>query len=159
MKSAQNKIFKGLITVALIALATMSCKEEPLNEVPNVYVYFRLNILTDAELFALRTQNNAMLITNTMVGQSSLGYDNNGIIVFNAGGGDFYAFDATCPHDLPKSVATELTSNNVATCPQCNSNYILPSLGVPSLDSPSKSALREYRATYNPNSGELVVHN
>jgi hypothetical protein len=105
---------------------------------------------------------NSMEITNHPNGNPTIGYDNNGIIVYNNGDEyeTYYAFDRTCPNDLPESVAVSLDdSKATATCPKCGSVFVLPSEGLPSSGSVSKHALKKYRTYFNPNTGELIISN
>ena len=59
--------------------------------------------------------------------------DNNGIIVYNGGDGQFYAYDRTCPHDyevnnLSIKVKIDFT---IAVCPECGTTYALSASGTP----------------------------
>ncbi len=99
-----------------------------------------------------------MVITNNTLGVLNLGYNNNGVIVYNAGG-EFYAFDRTCPYDYPVSIIVESDQSSTATCPECGSIFVLPSLGNPTVDGPATFPLKEYKTLYNPNNGDLTVFN
>lgn len=101
-----------------------------------------------------------MVILNYMVSVFTLGFDNNGVILYNAGDGEFYAFDRTCPYDMPVSIAVETDGTNVfATCPACGTEYVLSSMGNPTIDGPGSWPLREYKAFYNENTGIVSVYN
>ncbi len=144
----------------MLLLISSSCKKEEHHPIPDVYVNFMINLNTDPEFFHLRAQGTSAVITSSTIGAFNLGYDNNGIIIFNAGDGEFYAFDRTCPYDIPESIIVETDGlSGLATCPHCGSVYVFPSLGVPTLDSPAKWPLKKYNAFYNPNTGDLIVSN
>ena len=118
-----------------------------------------INVQTDAEFMRLLTPSSSMIITKHPNGEVSLGYDNNGIIIFNTGLSDepFYAFDRTCPHDIATGVALDL-DGSVARCPVCKSEFLLPSEGLPAKGSVSKYYMKKYRATYYGN-GDLHIYN
>ncbi|MGD2034929.1 MAG: hypothetical protein PVF73_07730 [Bacteroidales bacterium] len=135
------------------------CEKYKNHPIPEVYLNFSINILYDPEFIRLQAQNNSMVITNNTLGILSLGYNNNGILVYNAGG-EFYAFDRTCPYDYPESIIVESDgTSGIATCPVCGSVYVLPSRGAPSLEGPATFPLKEYNAFYNPNTGNVNVYN
>jgi hypothetical protein len=98
-----------------------------------------------------------MEITNHPNGDATIGYDNNGIIIYN-NGDMFYAFDRTCPNDLPSSVPISC-DGSLATCPVCKSVYVLPSEGLPSTGSLAKYYLKSYYTSYNKNTGVLHISN
>jgi Rieske Fe-S protein len=137
-----------------------SCTKDKENEFPNVPVNFTINLMTDPEYIMLQAQGNSQLISYYQIGYTSLGYGNNGVIVCNVGGGEFYSFDATCPYDLPEIIAVNLSeTEGVAVCPKCESRYLLAGLGMPTVKGPSEFPLHEYNTYYNPNNGELTVMN
>jgi hypothetical protein len=108
----------------LVILNFSSCKREDQHPVPDVYVNFTINLMDDPEFFQLRTQGNAVIIKSSTIGTLSLGYNNNGVLIYNNGDGEFYAFDCTCPYDLPVNVAVELSNiSGIAVCPVCASQY------------------------------------
>jgi hypothetical protein len=153
-----NLQFFYFICIILVPLSS-SCDKAQQQPIPNVYVNFTINILTDPEFISLQAQGNSKTITSTILGYQSLGYNNNGVIVYNAGSDEFYAFDCTCPYDYPNSIKVNSDGDGVATCPQCKSKYILQSSGMPTTQGPATFPLKEYKAIYNPNTGELLVYN
>jgi hypothetical protein len=155
-----SKIILFLIYTSWIVLISSSCEEERQHPVPDVYVNFVINLSSDPEFLFLRTQGASAIITSSTIGALSLGYLNNGIIIYNAGDGEFMAFDRTCPYDLPESFVVETeTYSGMATCPNCGSIFVFPSMGAPTTDSPSNWALKQYAVMYNPNTFELLVSN
>ena len=155
-----SKLHFFVVLPILIFLIWISCKPEERHPIPEVYVNFTINILSDPEFYSLRTPGNSAVITNSTLGYLSLGYSNSGVIVYNAGDGEFFAFDRTCPHDIPKIVVVQIEPAGIyAECPECGSMFVLPSMGYPSIGSPSKWPLKEYSAIYNPNTGEIYITN
>lgn len=135
------------------------CEKYAQHPIPDVYVNFTINILYDPEFIRLQAQNNAIEITNSTIGVIALGFDNNGVVVYN-GGDEFYAYDRTCPYDYPESIIVDTDpTSGLATCPVCESIYVLPSRGAPTTDGPASFPLKEYKAYYNPNTGDVSVIN
>ncbi len=156
MRSSNLLYFSIICTVFLFF--SSSCERYEQHPIPSVYVNFTINILYDPEFMRLQAQDNSMVITNNMLGILALGYNNNGVIVYNAGD-KFYAFDRTCPYDYPENVVVESNGSNMATCPVCGSVFVFPSMGAPTTDGPATFPLKEYKAYYNPNTGDLNVFN
>jgi len=155
-----SKIHFFTILFALPLIFSLSCEREQPHPIPDVYVNFTIELFDDPEFFFLQTQGSTAVIYSYTLGVLGLGYNNNGIIIYNNGDGEFYAFDCTCPHDLPDNVAVDATDQNgIATCPVCGSRYVFPSMGAPTTDSPSNWPLKEYNTFYNPNTGFLTVTN
>lgn len=143
----------------MASAALSSCDKGEEHPIPDVGVYFTINILSDPEFFDLRVSGHGMIINASSVGLGSLGYGNSGLIIFNSGGNSFLVYDRTCPHDIPNIVKVDLENSNIGKCPVCESRYVLPSYGNPANGSASRWALKEYRARYNPNTGDVFVHN
>lgn len=156
----QSKIHIFLLTFMLFVCLSSSCEKQQQHPVPSSYVNFTINLQTDSEFIRLTAPGNSMEISYQMVNTFTLGFDNNGVIVYNAGDGEFYAFDRTCPYDMPNSVAVETDGTGVlATCPVCGTEYVFPSMGTPTFDGPGTWPLREYKVYYNQNNGVLSVYN
>jgi Rieske Fe-S protein len=148
-----------LISIFLLPLSS-SCNKETNESIPDVYVSFTINIFIDPEFMSLQVQNNSIAINNNTIGAQTLGYNNNGIIVYNTGGNEFYAFDCTCPYDFPKSVkVSSIDNDGIVNCPVCHSTYLLQSSGMPTTQGPAVYPLKEYKTSYNPNSGDLYISN
>ncbi len=154
------KIVHFLLTLILLAVFSAKCDNEDRFQFPNVYLNVSINLLTDPEFISLRSAGNSQEIIYHPNGDNTIGYDNNGIIIYNSGDDRelFYAFDRTCPHDLPESVAIE-SNGSSATCPSCESVFVFPSLGQPAFGSVSKYFLKKYNTYYNPNTGVLQITN
>lgn len=141
------------IPILLLLLALTACEKENFDVVPDVYVDFSIR-LDDPEFQALNAVGNTVYITRAYDGYRSAGYDNNGILIYRASGEEFYAYDATCPHDFAVnglSVAVEIENSGdlFAVCPSCQSSYILPAYGAPTDDSESAYPLKNYRTSFN----------
>jgi hypothetical protein len=157
MYKSKIHFFTVFIPVILIF---SSCKHEDQHPVPYVYVNFTINLFDDPEFYRLRTQGYTMVIHNYTIGVLSLGYNDNGVVIYNNGDGEFFAFDCTCPYDLPINSAIDVSNQSgIATCPLCGSQFVFPSMGAPTVDSPSHWPLKEYHAYYNPNTGSLTISN
>lgn len=157
---AKSKIVHFLLTLVLLAIFSAKCDNGDRFQFPVTYINVSINILTDPEFISLMSAGISQEIIYHPNGDVSIGYDNNGIIIYNSGDDRelFYAFDRTCPHDLPESVAIE-SDGSSATCPTCGSVFVFPSLGQPSIGSPSKYFLKKYKTYYNPNTGLLQITN
>jgi hypothetical protein len=144
----------------LLIFFSSSCKREEPHPIPDVYVNFSINLFDNPEFYYLREQGSTAVIYSSTIGVLGLGYNNNGVIIYNNGDGEFFSFDCTCPYDIPSNVAVDATDQSgIATCPVCGSRYVFPSMGAPTTDSPSHWPLKEYNAFYNPNTGNLVISN
>jgi hypothetical protein len=155
-----SKIHIFLLTCVLLIGLSSSCEKQQQHPVPYAYVNFSINIQSDPEFIRLAATGNSMEISDYMVGVFTLGFDNNGVIIYNAGDNEYYVFDRTCPHDMPSSVAIESNpTTGLATCPDCGTEYVFPSMGTPTIDGPGIWPLREYKAYYNQNTGVLNVYN
>lgn len=155
-----SKLIHFSLTLILLSIFSIQCNDKERFEFPVIYMSASINIFNDAEFISLRGAGNSMVLTSHPNGDASIGYDNNGIIIYNTGDDRemFFVFDRTCPHDLPKSVAIK-SNGNSGTCPECGSSYVYPSEGQPSLGSVSPYFLKKYRAFYNPNTGVLKISN
>lgn len=140
-------------------LFSVRCENPDVMPIPYVPMDLTININTDPEFHDLRVPSASMKLTIHPEGKTTIGFDNNGLIIYHFEYmKTFYAFDATCPHDLPESVSLEV-SGSTATCPKCNSVYVLASEGQPAVGSVSKFYLKKYRSTFYVNSGDLWVYN
>lgn len=143
------------------ALLFPGCEKYEKHPVPGVPVNFVINVTTDPEFIRLGATGNSQGIQASSLGLAYLGYDNNGVMVYNAGNNEFYAFDMTCPYEMPaRSIGVETeTSSGMAVCPECGTTYILPAEGQPSSDGPGGWPLLKYKAYYYPSTGDLQVSN
>ena len=156
----RSKLHNFLLLPALTLILFSSCEKSANHPVPKVAVYFQIDLQSDPEFIRLSATGNSQRIYAATLGLFNLGYDNNGLLIYNAGSNEFYVFDLTCPYDIPESIAIESeTTSAIATCPECGTEYVLPSWGTPTVDGPGTWPLQKYRAYYNPNTGILQVSN
>jgi Rieske Fe-S protein len=154
-----NVHFFYLICIFLF-LNSSSCVKDKENIFPYVYVNFTINLYSDPEFIKLLAQGNSQQIFYYTLGITSLGYGNNGIIVYNVDGDNFYAFDATCPYDLPEIVGVKsTTTEGIYECPKCHSRYVLSGIGMPTVQGPATYPLHDYKAYYYPSSADLNIRN
>jgi hypothetical protein len=154
----KTNLQKICLCASMLVILSFSCTKEKEQIIPTVYVSFSINIQTDPTFIQLQALGNSYIVRYYDINNANtLGYNNNGIIVYN-NGDIFYAFDCTCPYDFPKSVAVT-TDAAIAECPVCHTRYVLPSSGLPDIEGPGVYPLKEYRTSYNINTGELSVFN
>lgn len=138
----------------LLSLFLTGCEDEKRDIIPNTYVNFTIR-LDNPQFISLSSIGNAVVITSSYDGINSAGYNNNGIIIYRASQDEFYAFDRTCTYDVEKSIAVEIDDSGIiAECPECGSRYILPNIGFPTEESPSKYQLQQYKTHFDG----LIVH-
>ena len=150
------KILLFYLTAVLIS--AVKCDSPDPFEIPDVYINFEINIQNDVQYYSLQSAGNSIEVDKRTAAVTALGYDDNGIIIFN-NGGEFYAYDRTCPHEFPTSVAVDGNGGGSAECPTCNSVFLLSALGYPALGSAAKYPLKEYRTEFNTTTGYLRVFN
>jgi Rieske Fe-S protein len=156
----QSNLHYFYLSCIFLFLNSSSCIKDKQYTFPYVYVNFTININTDPEFIRLQAQGNSQQIYYHTLGFTSLGYGNNGVIIYNAGGDVFYAFDATCPYDLPDIKGVKNSSTDgIYECPKCHSRYVLSGSGMPTVKGPALYPLHEYQAYFNPNTGYLNVRN
>ena len=150
-----NYLFKSLFFTALFLTLPTGCAEESSDIVPDVPVNVTLQLIH----YNLSPAS-SLVVTNQMVSTLSLGYDNNGIILYQNDVNEFFAYDRTCPYHIEKSIPVVISDNPLmAECPDCHSFYQLWFNGFPTGDGPSKYPLKKYQATYYPGSNSLHIYN
>lgn len=149
VRSLLSKLMKILLTV-LSFLIFVTCAKKSEEVIPDTYVNFSIR-LDNPQFTDLNAIGNSVLITSEYAGRGSAGYDYNGIIIYRYSEDEFYAFDRTCPYNLKKSIAVKTgnASDPIAKCPECGSEYVLPSLAFPTEKGPSKSPLKQYNTNFN----------
>ncbi|MBN2213188.1 MAG: hypothetical protein JW723_03000 [Bacteroidales bacterium] len=132
-----------------------SCTKESADVVPDTYMNVTLvNIPAQIGI------SQSMIITNTMVPVNSLGYDNNGIIIYRNSQDEYFAYDRTCTYHIEESIPVNLGTNPLlAVCPVCSTKYQLHWSGIPTDEGPSVYPLKQYKTSYNPNTLELHITN
>jgi len=156
MKKSLNHVNLAIFLITLfLFFFTGSCEKSVSNPVPDTYVnvYFNLNNYPVGV-------GQAITISHAVSGTPSLGYDDNGIIVYRNSQDEFFAYDRTCPFHVEESIAVNLSQDNLfAVCPVCGSTYQLFYYGFPTEGSPSEYPLKQYRISYNQNTYDLYISN
>jgi nitrite reductase/ring-hydroxylating ferredoxin subunit len=150
-----NRIFKccAPFFVLFLLLPGSSCKKETTcNGVPNVSVYFQIQLNMGYPTLNVPGNN------ETFTG----GYNGDGVLVYRYTSNQFYAYDCTCPYDGQSNskaiINTSSVSSLYATCPVCGSSFLL-STGSPS-KGPSTCPLKAYAGTsYDAGSNTVTVSN
>ena len=108
MQNAISKLrFFFIITIGMIWY--QSCTKEPLDVVPDTYVNITLiNIPSQIGI------NQSMIITNMMASVNSLGYDNNGIILYRNSQNEYFAYDRTCTYHVEESIPVIIKTNRLS---------------------------------------------
>ena len=141
------------LTLLLAAMAFLACSDNQNSFVP----YAKVD-----KYVSLVNYNNLMIPGNSMTFPSD-GYS--GVIVICISDMQYLAFDACCPHEglknsiietIPGQTGIVSSSNPVATCKICGSQYILYNGGYP-VKGPSSRNLKQYQVTAMDN--RLWIHN
>jgi len=149
-----KSFLKSLLFAAFLLTLPAGCAEELEVVVPEVPV----NVILHLIHYNLSPAS-SLIVTNQMVSTISLGYDNNGLVVYRDIS-EFYAYDRTCPYHVEKSIPVVLSANPMyAECPECGSRFQLWFNGFPADSSLSKYPLKQYHSTYYPNSYTLHIYN
>lgn len=144
-----SKIRYFLLLITLL-FAPPACEKDE-NVIPDVYVNFYID-LGDPEFYELNAITNHIIVTaaTNNLGPDAAGFAGSGIIIYHAQPGEFYAFDRTCPHDYANGqVVTKVNVDGIyAICPECETNYALPSFGAPT-SGPGRHQLKNYRTSFD----------
>lgn len=137
------KKVKIFIFILMIAVLTVSCDKNQNSLIPNVPVSLTidLNIIND-----LTVPGNSRFF-------SEVGYS--GIIVYCELPGSWYAFDATCTHEISTTCKVE-NEGILGTCSCCGSQYVFVG-GTPS-KGPAALPLKQYNVAVI-NSSKIRVYN
>ena len=151
-KHSKLKIF---FLIILFQILPINCEKESCDVVPETYIYLSLNMV----LFNL-SPTNSLIITDNIAGVTSLGYNNNGIIIYCNNENEYFAYDRTCTYNINESIPVETIDNFMfAECPKCSSRYQLWYSGFPTEKSVSQCPLKQFRTTFNPNTNILHIYN
>jgi len=151
-RHSKLKIF---FLIILFQILPLNCEKESCDVVPDTYVNLSLNMI----LFNL-APTKSLIITKSTAGVTSLGYNNNGIIIYCNNEDEYFAYDRTCPYNVDESVPVETIDNFMfAECPICSSRYQLWYSGFPTEQSVSRCPLKQFRTTFNPNTNILYIYN
>jgi len=143
----------SIALLALIVIGFSGCSDNQNNFVP----YTKVD-----KYISLVNYNNLMISGNSMTFPAE-GYA--GLIVICVNDQQYFAYDACCPYEgtklsfvetNPGQSGTVSSSNPVATCKVCGSQYILFNGGYP-IKGPSTRNLKQYAVTVLDN--RLWIHN
>jgi len=150
-----SKLRFFLILITLL-IAPSGCEKDQNSVIPDVYVNFYID-LTDPEFFDLNAITNHIIVTaaTNNIGSAAAGFAGSGIIIYHAQPGEFFAFDRTCPHDYANGeVVIKVNVDGIyAVCPECETNYALPSFGTPT-SGPGRYPLKNYRTSFD---GQSII--
>jgi len=151
MHTSGSKI--AILFLLSIFIASTSCGKYE-DVIPDTCVNFDINLTYDVLFFDLSAAGNSVVVTSSTNnwGACASGFGNNGIIVYNSGDG-YYAYDCTCPYCYKlggQSIAVEV-DGIYAVCPECGTNYALPSYGTPTKAGPGQYMLKNYRTQLSGN--------
>jgi len=134
----------GILIFFILLKLFISCNDIQESEVPNVPFSFTINLAIDNEL--------------TISANSKYypygGYG--GVIVVCETPGTYYAYDATCTHELSKGCKV-VNSGIHGECKCCKSEYVLLYTAYP-VKGPAVAPLRQYQVV-QVNSSTLRVYN
>jgi nitrite reductase/ring-hydroxylating ferredoxin subunit len=137
-------IFAGFIIFCFLILTPLSCDKIQDTPVPNVPVDFVINLNIVNEL----------TVSGNSVFFPQFGYG--GVIVCCELPGSYYAFDATCTHEISRSCIVQ-NEGMIAECPCCGSQFVLLGSAYPS-KGPATLPLKQYHVSI-VNSFEIRVYN
>jgi nitrite reductase/ring-hydroxylating ferredoxin subunit len=141
---------KNFLIISLVLLLSVSCDKEKNDVIPDVVIDFHVDLVSDPYFFDLASAlGNSVYVSSATnnLGIKAAGYDGNGIIIYHSLPDEYSAFDRTCPHCyVVSSLSKAVNIDGIyAVCPQCATNYALPSFGAPS-SGPGQYPLKNYRA-------------
>jgi nitrite reductase/ring-hydroxylating ferredoxin subunit len=125
-------------------LSALSCDQMQESEVPSVPFSFNINLIIDNDL--------------TIPGNSKYynygGYG--GVIVYCETSDTYYAYDATCTHELTTTCKV-INTGVLGECKCCKSKFILQGGGYPA-EGLAEAPLRQYNVS-RINSSTLRIYN
>jgi len=151
-KNLKTRTLSGTLFLSLV-IGLLACADNQNNYVPYVKV---------DQYISLVNYNNLLIPGNSMTFPSA-GYA--GVIVICVSDQTYYAYDACCPLEGSTTSIVETnpgktgiiqSSNPIATCKICGSQYILYNGGYP-VKGPSTRNLKQYAVTVLDN--RIWVHN
>ncbi|NQU86652.1 MAG: hypothetical protein HQ541_12905 [Mariniphaga sp.] len=143
MKELVQKINKYLIFLFLYIIINPGCEKIEDSVIPSVPFSYLINLTLHAEI---NVAGNSIFIPNIAYG---------GVIVYCEMPGSFYAYDATCTHEVNPSCKI-VNEGVLGTCTCCQSEFLFASGGFPT-SGPAKEGLRQYYTSLV--NGMLRVYN
>lgn len=122
-----------LLLLVVLVTAGFSCDKNYNDVIPNVPFSFQvnMNIVND-----LLVPGNSVFFPNAGFG---------GVIIYCEMAGSYYAFDAACTNEISRSCIVK-NEGVLATCPCCDSQFILLSGAYPS-NGPAIIPLKQYNVS------------
>jgi hypothetical protein len=150
MHTSGSKITILFLLTTFISLTSCHKYEDV---IPDTCVNLDIDF-SDYEFFNLSVAGSSVVVTEftNNWGACAAGFGGNGIIVYNSGDG-YFAYDRTCPYCYKvggTSVAVKI-DGVYAVCPECGTNYALPSYGTPTKAGPGQYMLKNYRTQLSGN--------
>jgi Rieske Fe-S protein len=133
MKQSVLKCGKYFISFLFLALISSSCDKINQSPIPDVPVYFEVNLTIANEL---NVPGNSLYFPGIGFG---------GVIVYCEVPGSWYAFDAACTYEASRSCIVK-NEGVLADCPCCKSQFILISGAYPN-KSPATLPLKQYNVS------------
>jgi nitrite reductase/ring-hydroxylating ferredoxin subunit len=151
---------------------SQSCSKDFAPYVPDVPVYYELSLnnelyfLGETEFVTITshpTNKNYSIVDYHKKTPLTFTIDfktyGNGVIIYHKSADEYQAFDLTCPYKgLEDHCSLKLQAGDfVATCPCCNSAFVLSANGAPSTKSIATRPLMMYSCTLTNNGMQLIV--
>ncbi len=147
-----NLLYFFILFSMCISICSCSSNAVDINE---VVPYRKIN--TEFELTYLNDLTNNSAKYFDYNNGKSLGYRNHGIFIYKAND-QYYAYDATCPHDVEADEHVELNDpedktqwSGACKCPVCNSEFLFTNGAYPTNESVAKYPLKSYRTSVSGN--------
>jgi Rieske Fe-S protein len=137
---------KFLFFFFILFFAAISCDKIQDSQIPNVSFALTINL----------TINNELTIPGNSMFFSGPGVGYGGVIVYCELPDSYYAFDATCTHEINQSCKV-INSGVLGECSCCKSEFILLGGGYPA-SGPAAAPLKQYSVS-RVNSFTLRVYN
>lgn len=120
-------VFFSLLTIAFFGI--IGCDEKLADNLKDKHVIPYVPVETEinldyADFSHLKNPLGAQYISTSYPLGKPLGYQGNGIIVFNVNGNEYKCWDATCTRCLEAGVHLEIEGSD-AVCPTCSTKFSL----------------------------------
>jgi nitrite reductase/ring-hydroxylating ferredoxin subunit len=139
---------KRFLFLLLYTTFAFSCENNDYTTIPNLRVYFELNLSTKD--FELQTDYAYKIFTDPRLESERGKMGFGGILVIN-GMSSLFAYDLACPVEANRAirVAPDSDKSNItATCPKCGAIFLIAT-GTGAPQSGSKYGLRRYSVVGN----------
>ena len=138
MNQFSGKALKTVLIFTFLFLGFNGCKDDFNSVIPETYVDFYVNRTSYIEF-------------NIPGGSYYFpGYGYGGVIIFRDltdSSNPFLAFDAACPYEVSSLVRVVADESGIATCPVCQSQFILFGGNGAPIKGPAAGPLKQYRTS------------